>query len=70
MGRSEELPELPESALGARPPRPLRAGTRERVLWIGFLVCLVIGLVTVVLPELSGADGDASHKRPQSAPAK
>ena len=70
MARGQELEELPESALGAPPPRPLRGSTRERVLWVGFLVCLVIGVVTVVLPELSGADGDASHKRPQPTPAK
>jgi hypothetical protein len=70
VARGDELPELPESALGARPPRPLRNASRERLLWVGFLLCLVIGVVTVILPELSGADGDASHKRPQSAPAK
>ncbi|HEX6239444.1 MAG TPA: hypothetical protein VFZ61_01070 [Polyangiales bacterium] len=70
MARGEELPELPESALGAPPPRPMRNAVRERVLWVGFLICLAIGVVTVALPELSGADGDASHKRPQSAPAK
>jgi hypothetical protein len=70
VARGEELPELPESALGAPPPRPMRNATRERVLWVGFLICVVIGLVTVVLPELSGADGDATHKRPQPATAK
>jgi hypothetical protein len=47
------------------PERPVR---KEQMLLAGFVVCLIIGVLTVLLPELSG--GDAAHKQPQPAPAK
>jgi hypothetical protein len=47
-----------------------RAGIarREQVLLVGFLLCLVIAAVTVVLPELSGGGSDIAHKQPPAAP--
>lgn len=47
------------------PGAPVRPARKEQVLLAGFLVCLVIGALTVLLPELSG--GDAAHKQPQPA---
>ena len=41
---------------------------REHVLLVGFLLCLVIAAVTVVLPELSGGGSDTAHKQPPAAP--
>jgi hypothetical protein len=40
---------------------------RERLLFVGFLLCVGIAVVTVVLPELSSAGSDAAHKRPPAA---
>lgn len=44
----------------ADPGEPVGRGTKELVLLCGFVVCVVIGLVTVALPELSS--GDDEHK--------
>jgi hypothetical protein len=50
------------------PGAPLHPGRKEQLLLAGFVACLVIAVVTVILPELS--DGDAAHKQPQGAPVK
>jgi hypothetical protein len=57
-----------EAAHARDPGAPQRPVRKERMLLAGFVVCLVIGVVTVLLPELSG--GDTAHKQPQPAPAR
>jgi hypothetical protein len=49
------------------PGAPLRPWRKERLLLAGFVLCLVIAVVTVVMPELS--DGDAAHKQSPAVPA-
>jgi hypothetical protein len=56
-----------ESRDPGAPPRPLQ---KEIVLLCGFLLCVVIAVVALVLPELYGAEpaGEAPKKSPP-APA-
>jgi hypothetical protein len=44
------------------PRAPTRQLSHEVILWGGFGLCLLIAVLTVVLPELSGAD--APNKKP------
>jgi len=44
------------------PSAPTRALSHDVVLWGGFGLCLLIAVLTVVLPELSGAD--SANKKP------
>jgi hypothetical protein len=69
---TQPQPTLAPTARAGAPLEPAaRAGTRlaprEQVLLVGFLLCLVIAAITVVLPELSGG-GDTAHKQPATAP--
>lgn len=49
------------------PGAPTRKLSHEVVLWGGFGLCLLIALLTVVLPELSGAD---NPNKKTAAPTK
>lgn len=55
------------------PNAPHRELRHELTLWAGFGLCLLIALLTVVLPELSGGDsrdpraGDNAKQAPPSA---
>jgi hypothetical protein len=42
------------------PNAPTRKLSHEVTLWAGFGLCLLIALLTVVLPELSGGDARES----------
>ncbi len=50
-----------DSSAPSDPNAPTRKLSHEVTLWAGFGLCLLIALLTVVLPELSG--GDAREPR-------
>lgn len=69
-----------DSSASPDPNAPSRKLSHEVILWGGFGLCLLVALLTVVLPELSGADardassrssatGEQGAKKPAPAPA-
>lgn len=49
--------------MAARDPgAPARPARKELALLCGFLLCVVVAVITVVLPELG--TGDVAHKQP------
>lgn len=66
-----------DSSAPSDPNAPTRKLSREVTLWAGFGLCLLIALLTIVLPELSGGDArepraaDAAKKpTPAAAPSR
>jgi hypothetical protein len=45
-----------DSSAPSDPNAPTRKLSHEVTLWAGFGLCLLVALLTVVLPELSGGD--------------
>jgi hypothetical protein len=62
-----------DSSAPSDPNAPTRKLSHEVTLWAGFGLCLLIALLTVVLPELSGGDAREPRaaegaKKPTPAP--
>jgi hypothetical protein len=51
------------------PRAPTRKLSHEVILWVGFGLCLVIAVVTVVLPELSGVEPGGGARAAQKGAA-